>query len=197
MDNSPINAPPMAASADENMFSGRNGFIILLLILLFLSFLGINLLIVSGNALKTLAEIFGPVVIKVAAMFGYSTGHFINTTADVSADAAKLGVDLAEGTVHSVGDLLKNASKGGMDDSDRRNLEKALTPSRCPTQSPAVEPDKSSNAIQNPIAAKKGSWCLVGDDEGVRGCIRIDEHDKCMSGQIFPSKEICMKPSDK
>jgi hypothetical protein len=92
---------------------------------------------------------------------------------------------------------MKNASKGGMDESDRVTLEKALTSPHCPTQPPPpVEPDKSSNVIQNPIAAKKGGWCLVGDDEGVRGCIRVEEHDKCMSGQIFPSKEVCMNPLD-
>ena len=132
-------------------------------------------------------------------MLGYSTGHFVNTTADLSADAAKLGVDIAEGTANSIGNLMKNASKGGMDEADRLNLEKALSSPHCPTQTtaPPVEPDKSSNVIQNPISAKKGGWCLVGDDEGVRGCIRVEEHDKCMSGQIFPSKEVCMNPLDK
>lgn len=198
MENPSAPAPPaLADNSGENMFSSRNNIIIILLLLLFFSFLGINFLIISGNALKTLAEIFGPVVLKVAAMLGYSTGHFVNTTADLSADAAKLGLDIAEGTANSIGDLMKNASKGGMDEADRVNLEKVLTSPHCPTQPPPpVEPDKSSNAIQNPIAAKKGGWCLVGEDAGARGCIRIEEHDKCMSGQIFPSKEVCMNPVD-
>jgi hypothetical protein len=198
MENPSAPAPPVLAdNSGENMFSSRNNIIIILLLLLFFSFLGINFLIISGNALKTLAEIFGPVVLKVAAMLGYSTGHFVNTTADLSTDAAKLGLDIAEGTANSIGNLMKNASKGGMDEADRVNLEKALTSPHCPTQPPPpVEPDKSSNVIQNPIAAKKGGWCLVGDDEGVRGCIRVEEHDKCMSGQIFPSKEVCMNPLD-
>ena len=190
-------ADAAANYSGENGFSSRNNIIIILLLLLFFSFLGINLLIISGNALKTLVEIFGPVVLKVAAMLGYSTGHFVNTTADLSTDAAKLGLDIADGTAHSIGDLMKNASKGGMDENDRQNLEKALMPPRCPTQTPAppVEPDKSSNTIQNPISAtKKGGWCLIGEDAGVRGCIRVEEHDKCMSGQIFPSKEVCMNP---
>ena len=192
----PPTGPVDGNNSGENMFSSRNSIIIVLLLLLFFSFLGINLLIISGNALKTLAEIFGPVVLKVAAMLGYSTGHLVNTTADLSTDAAKLGLDIAEGTAYSIGNLMKNASKGGMDESDRLNLEKALASPHCPTQTPPppVEPDQSSNTIQNPIAAKKGGWCLVGEDSGVRGCVRVEEHDKCMSGQIFPSKEICVKP---
>jgi hypothetical protein len=166
-----------------------------------LAFLGINLLILSGNALNTLGQIFGPLIVKVLSMFGYSTGQLIDTTADVSSDAAKLGVDIANGTVHSIGDLLKNSSKGGMDESDREKLDRILKPpsppANCPKSDHTPEPDKSSNAIQNPITAKKSSWCLVGEDDGVRGCVAIEEHDKCMSGQIFPTKEACLNPNTK
>jgi len=195
MDYSNSQAPPVpSGQSGQNMFSG-NGIIITLLIFLILSFLGINLLILSGNALNTLGQIFGPLILKVLSMFGYSTGHLLGTTADVSSDAAKLGIDIADGTVHSIGDLLKNSSKGGMSEEDRRNLEKALTPSNCPKEERHPEPDKSTNTIQNPISAKKSSWCLIGEDDGVRGCVAIEEHDKCMSGQIFPSKEKCMNPN--
>lgn len=180
---------------NSNMFSNRNNIIMILLVLLIFMFLGINLLVLSGNAIKALTDIFGPVIFKVITMFGYSTGHLVSTTADVSSDAAKLGIDIAEGTAHSVGNLLKDASKGGMDESDKQNLEKALTPSNCPKKAP--EPDKSSNSIQTTISSKKNGWCLVGDDNGTRGCVLVDEHDKCMSGQIFPSKESCMNPVSK
>lgn len=132
-------------------------------------------------------------------MFGYSTGQLLDTTADVSSDAAKLGIDIADGTVHSIGDLLKNSTKGGMSEEDRRSLEKALTPSNkgnCSKEEHPPEPDKSTNTIQNPISAKKSSWCLIGEDDGVRGCVAIEEHDKCMSGQIFPSREKCMNPNN-
>jgi hypothetical protein len=179
------------------MFSDQNTIIIVLLVLFILTFLGINLLIVSGNALKVLAEIFGPVVLNVASMLGYSTGQLVNTTADITADTAKLGVDIAEGTAHSIGNLLKDASKGGMDETDRQNLEKALTPSNCPKSIPSPEPDKSTNVIQSAITSKKNGWCLVGEDNGTRGCVRVDEHDKCMSGQIFPSKMNCLQQPPK
>jgi len=192
--NSSYNQP---TTGNSSMFSGQNGIIIFLLILLIFSFLGINLLIISGNALKTLSGIFGPVVLEVASMLGYSTGHLVNTAADIGGDTAKLGVDIAEGTAHSIGDLLKNASKGGMDESEKRNLEKALTPSNCPTSTSSPQPNNSTNPIQSSISSKKGGWCLVGEDNGARGCVLVDDHDKCMSGQIFPSKEVCLSPGNK
>ncbi len=179
------------SSSNEGMFSGKNGIIAFLLLLVIFLFLGINLLSLSGQLLKHVAEIMGPVVLKVASILGYSTGQLIGTTADVVSDGAKLGVDIAEGTAHSVGDLLKNSSKGGMDEQDRLNLEKALTPARCPTQ-PA--PVQATDVIQTSISSKKSSWCLIGEDNGKRGCIEIGEHDKCLSGQTFASREQCVKP---
>ena len=191
----PTSPASIPSSVKTNVFSDQNTIIIALLVLVIFAFLGINLLVVSGNALKTMADIFGPVVLKVAAMLGYSTGELVNTTADITADTAKFGVDIAEGTIQSIGNLLKDASKGGMSETDKQNLEKALTPSNCPTPAPSPEPDKATNTIQNPIASKKSGWCLVGEDNGIRGCVRVDEHDKCMSGQIFPSKMNCLQPA--
>lgn len=191
MDNATPYNNTTPSSTNTNMFS--NSFTIFLLVIVVFTFLGINLLVISGNAINKLGEIFGPVVFKVATMLGYSTGHLLNTTADIGADTAKLGIDIAEGTAQSIGNLLKDASKGGMDEAEKQRLEKALTPRNCPKSS-SPEPDKSSNVIQTAISSKKNGWCFVGEDNGARGCVSVGEHDKCMSGQIFPSKEMCLAP---
>ena len=194
--------------AEQDMFSGNNLLIIVLLTLLVLSFIGINLLSVSGNLLNEIAKIFGPTFTHLAAMFGYSTGELINNSADVAADITKLGVDIAEGTVQDIGNLLKAASQGGMDESQRKELDRLLNSPNCPSSvrkaltQPAkhkddVKPVKSDDAIQKPISSQKSKagWCFVGDYEGTRGCVELDEHDKCMSGQIFPSQKMCLNPT--
>jgi hypothetical protein len=195
VDTTSISGPGAPNASGTGWFSDKNGIIIFLLVIVILSFLGVNLLIVSGNALGELTKIFGPVVQKVASMLGYSAGHLVNTTADITADTAKFSVDIAEGTAQSVGNLLKNASKGGMDEGDRRNLEKALTSPKCPSTQSSPSPSQSADSIHRPITAKKNGWCFVGEDAGSRGCVSIEEHDKCMSGQIFPTKEACLAPS--
>ena len=40
-----------------------------------------------------------------------------------------------------------------------------------------------------------GGFCYVGEDRGVRSCIEVKDYDKCMSGQIFPSQQICVHPT--
>lgn len=180
---------------DSSMFSNKNGIIIFLLILVILSFLGINMLSISGNVLEEISKIFGPTFKSVASMLGYSTGALVDTTADVGADAAKLGIDIAEGSVQSVAKLLKKASESGLNTEQRKNLELSVSSPKqnqnVPEQSP--EPSQSADSIHRSISSKKGGWCFIGEDAGSRGCVSIDEHDKCMSGQIFPSKESCMQ----
>tara|TARA_Y100001980_G_C14531910_1_gene307977 strand:+ start:405 stop:1004 length:600 start_codon:yes stop_codon:yes gene_type:complete len=38
-------------------------------------------------------------------------------------------------------------------------------------------------------------YCYVGTDRGYRSCIDIEDRDKCMSGEIFPTKAICINPN--
>ena len=190
---------PMATetTSGEGMFSDKNSIIIFLLVLIILAFLGVNLLIVSGNALSEITRIFEPITRKVLSMLGYSTGHLVNTTSDVTSKTVKTGVEIADGAVKSVGNLLKNASKGGMSETDRKSLEKALMPPKCSTPTKNPEPSNTTNSIHRPISSKKSGWCFIGDDAETRGCISVNEHDKCMSGQIFPTKEACLNPNTK
>ena len=44
-------------------------------------------------------------------------------------------------------------------------------------------------------ADNKSGWCLVGQEQGFRSCIEVGDFDKCMSGSIFPSKDICTNPN--
>lgn len=54
----------------------------------------------------------------------------------------------------------------------------------------SYEPDKKNNIINN----MKKQWCYLGSDRGYRSCARIDEN-LCMSGKIFPKKDICINPN--
>ena len=175
-----------------NVFSTQNILIIVLVILLIFSFLGINLLFVSGNVIQTIMAIFGPLVAQILSIFGYTAGTLINKTADIAGDTAKTGIDIAEGTVHSVGNILRDASQGNVNWHSKTSLDNALNSSNTSFSNPA--PDSSENPIQNSIATNKAGWCLVGEYQGRRGCIAVSEQDKCLSGQVYPSQKMCLNP---
>ena len=178
-------------SPNMESFSGKNMLIIILVCLLALSFMGFNLLDYISNVIKTIIAVFTPIIRPILSLLGYTTGSVINKTADIVSDTAKTGIDIAEGTVQSVGDMLISASKGGV---DTTQLDSALNITRQQTINDP-DADTTANPIQNPISSNKVGWCLVGEVADKRGCIMVDDEAKCMSGQIFPSKKMCLNPT--
>lgn len=177
--------------------AGSNTIIIILSVLLILSFLGINILDVVSNIIKAIIAILGPPVGQILAIFGYTSGTLINKGADVVSDTAKVGIDIAEGTVQNIGNILISASSGKVPTNltqinpldIKLNQDKQISKPKQPSE------DTTENPIQNPISASKSGWCLIGEYENRRGCIEVGEQDKCMSGQIFPNQKMCLNPT--
>lgn len=199
MDNTSNENMPKSESNQSgiNMFSNKNAIITILIFLLIFSFLGINILMIFGDVIQRIAQIFGPFVEKVLGTFGYTTGTVIDKTADAAVDISKSGIDIAGDVAHDIGDLFKRASEGKKDIKVDLGLDKTLNkPSKKPEdnhEEPA--PDTTTNPIQKPISSIKARWCLVGEYEGRRGCIEITDHDKCLSGQVFPTQQMCLNPT--
>jgi hypothetical protein len=190
-------SPVIFNENNQSQFISNNKIIIILGVLLILSFLGINILDVVSNIIKAIIALFGPIVGQLLAVFGYTSGTLINKGADVVSDTAKVGIDIAEGTIQNIGNLLISASSGNVPANltQINPLDIKLSqdkPTSAPTQ-PAE--DTSENPIQKPISASKSGWCLIGEYENRRGCIEVGEQDKCLSGQIFPNQKMCLNPT--
>jgi hypothetical protein len=180
--------------SDEGLFGGKNMIILILIMLLIFSFLGINILIVSGNIYDEVRVTVLPVIEKVLAMFGYSSGILIDKTADTASDAIKFSTDIAHGAVDSIGDLLKVASKSRLEEDTQLALDQTLTFNK-PLCKNEPQPESSSSSTQSPISSGKQKWCLVEEIGTQRNCLEIAEMDKCMSGQVFPSQKVCLNPN--
>jgi len=55
--------------------------------------------------------------------------------------------------------------------------------------------DSYSSSIQSTKTGSKSGWCFIGQDNGVRTCMEVSQDDTCMSGNIFPNKDICINPN--
>ena len=163
--------------------------IMTLLFVIAMSMMGVDMFMILSNFGKEVRRIAGPPINGLFSGLGYSTGTIIDRTADVAADTAKVGVDIAEGTVQSVGDLLIKASGEGV-----RSLDDSVNRTR---RRPSNDPRPSDGALpaQKSISAGKAGWCLVGEYQGMRGCASVGEADKCLSGQRFASQALCMNPT--
>ena len=149
----------------------------ILLILIILSILGINIfyyLKKTGNiAIGVSKEIVGGVS-ELAGDVITTTEKGATTTVDVASGVAKSAI--------SVG--------GGVLTSGIRELENVLDINEMSKTTPT--PDNSDSSIQT---SNKGGYCYVGTEKGYRSCIRVRDSNMCMSGKIFPSKDICINPS--
>lgn len=185
----------MKSFSDEGIFRGKNLIIVILVGLLIFSFLGLNLLLILGDFFQVVINLFSPLVSQILAIFGYTTGTVLDKSEDVVTSVAKTGIDIAGGTLDSIADILKNLSKNNVDSEARSELDRALSSQGSSVLNTQPEPDTSTATIQKPITSGKSKWCLVGEYEGKRGCVEVDDASKCLSGQVFPTLHSCMNPT--
>ena len=69
----------------------------------------------------------------------------------------------------------------------QKSIQQALEYAQKNQQKPAAD---DPNRIPGP----KSGYCYVGEDRGFRSCIEVGESTKCMSGEIFPTREVCVNP---
>ena len=55
-------------------------------------------------------------------------------------------------------------------------------------------PDDATSVTQSGGRSKSG-YCYIGEDRGFRSCIKVGENDQCISGDIFPTMDICINPN--
>lgn len=182
------------------------------LIVLILAFLGFNLFTYLGKATEETASFLKPIL----SFFGYGTATAVRQTTDVAATGAKGLVDVAAGTVTSGVDLLeqgldarktKNQTRNmidntsqssGTQDNTQQVIDEAVARQAQASQSGTSSvpvPDDAGSRTQLSRASGKSGYCYIGEDRGFRSCIKVGEADMCMSGDIFPSQEICINPN--
>jgi hypothetical protein len=190
MDMTPsVSSPPPTS---ETGGVTKTTIIIVLVALLLLSILGINIFLLlgqgmnyAGQGVNSVASILSPVVNQLLSTVGYASGTILEKTDDALVTTAKTGIDIGSGAIKNVANLLKGGSQG-------TTLSDAVNTSRTRRNEPSA--DSSINPIQKPITANKTNWCLVGEHQGRRGCIEVGEEEKCLSGQIFPTRQACLNP---
>ena len=180
-----------------------------LLIIIVLGFLGINLFSYLGNVIEYLKSIFGPAFNTILSFFGVAVGETAKTAIDVASKGTKLGVDVASqgtklgvdvvsGTLTTGINVLEstldgNAVKNNID-SGKNSLNKALQNAERNVNREFIPDGPIDRKPTSKIEGNLG-FCYIGEYKGFRSCASITESDKCLSGDIFPTREICINPN--
>ena len=162
-------------------------------VIIILSFLGFNIFSVLGKATSGITSILKP----IASLLGYTVGETTKQAVNMTAKGTKDTVDIAAGAVTSGVNVLENSLTGKKQRNaiDKKTDDKALNHAKKrPKSNNPPEADDAGSRTQLSKGSGKSGFCYIGEDRGFRSCIKVSEDDKCLSGQIFPTKDICINP---
>jgi hypothetical protein len=191
-------------------------------IILILLFLGINIFTYLGNSLDYAKDTFSPLFGGFLKSFALTTGDLTKQTVEVSGEGIKGATDIATGTITSGIDVLEgqvdrnsdtqskqtktvnnnSSSANNIDNtsdyqntpSNQNDMSQELNTALAHAESSIPSPDDATSNTQKSSSNKSG-YCYIGEDRGFRSCIKVNENDVCMSGDIFGSEAICINPN--
>jgi hypothetical protein len=53
---------------------------------------------------------------------------------------------------------------------------------------------KKEDKVPEPSSSEQHGYCYVGKENNIRHCAKVSSKSKCMSGDIFPTMDICINP---
>lgn len=158
-----------------------------LILVIVLAILGFNIFYYLAAGTQNLHNLFSPVL----SFFGKTTQQAVNTaavgiTGTTNAIASTInnglqGTTLPSNTIDNSNNSLANTlNTAGLTSSDIATIK---------PQEDDVIPDQATSSFN------KEGWCYIGEEKGYRTCAQVGINDTCMSGDIFPTREICVNPS--
>ena len=136
-------------------------------IILILAFLGINIFSFLAKGTSVAAYLTQ----ALANIIAWFTSKTVTTASAIATNTVSTASAVANTTVDSAVATAKR-------------IEQVTEPTQ----------KKNDDYAANETTSKVG-WCYIGEDRGYRSCAQVGASDKCMSGEIFPSQEICVNPT--
>ena len=209
--NEGISSPEgLFGSADTNSASSltesSNGFfgvsyMTWFIIIIILAFLGFNIFSYLSTGTQEVSNIFAPILKKLFGITLSTTTQTIDVAAEGgkavvsgTASAANTGLSAVQNVTPMPKNVYSSVSSIPVDeepnDKYKNNLNKTLNERNKGEMNDYVPHEASSS-----VHAKESGWCFIGSDNGTRTCSKVEVDDVCMSGDIFPSHEICVNPN--
>jgi hypothetical protein len=173
-----------------------------LIIILLLAFLGFNVFAYLATGTQEVSNIFGPIFKKLFGGTLEVTSNIVDTSAEGAKTIVNKTANIIDSGLTDIQKITPNKIMGTPVISDTQSkqqtnsLNEALNKSSSNNQNLVnnYEPNEANSSV-NLSGTGKSGWCYIGVDRGFRSCAQVGVNDKCMSGEIFPSKEICINPN--
>jgi hypothetical protein len=149
--------------------------VVLFIVVLLFAFVGFNIFTYFAKGLDAVSNILKPVFSFFIALFA----QIFNVSAEGAKQATVTTTTAAQKAVTSAVNNTKD-------------LSTAMNQTSSPPKQDEIQADDALSSIQG--GGKQG-WCYIGMEKGYRSCASVEASDQCMSGDIFPTQEVCVNPS--
>lgn len=197
------------ATSSEGMFSS---WWVWIFIILLLAYLGFNIFNYLAKGAQETNDVLSPFWAYIMSFFHYGPSitqpDHNDAQAVVDSDTGGTSSSSSKQTGGSKPISAENAtpqtasiSKMSPDSADNQNtpdnaqntaLNRALNISK---QQEMPKQDYVANDSYDSTQQGKAGWCYIGSEQGYRSCSQVGEADTCMSGNIFPTQDVCVNPS--
>lgn len=207
------NSPSLDSdSSSEGMFSS---WWVSIFIILLLAFLGFNIFNYLAKGTQETNDVLSPFWTYIMSFFNYGPSiaepddNVVDGDDEVSNgkddagkdDASKqnggkkpISAENAKPNPASVSKMSPDSvnTQNQPDNAQNTALNRALNISKPQELS---KQDYVANDSYDSTQQGKAGWCYIGSEQGYRSCSQVGEADTCMSGNIFPTQDICVNPS--
>jgi hypothetical protein len=192
-------------SSSESMFSS---WWVWIFIILLLAYLGFNIFNYLAKGAETTNDVLSPFWAYIMSFFNYGPTSITSVQPDqADADGDNTEVDdkqvggknpiSAENATPNPVSVSKMSpdsvnNQNVPDNAQNTALNRALNISK---QQELSKQEYVANDSYDSTQQGKAGWCYIGSEQGYRSCSQVGEADTCMSGNIFPTQDVCVNPS--
>jgi hypothetical protein len=182
-----------------------------IIIIVILGILGFNIFTYLAKGTQMTANIFE----NATKWFSKNAGAEVGDVAKQTVHVSGVGLKTAATGLATVADNTVAAATSPMNQNSSVTANSAIssqTPQMIPpppitpsntsldtalenASTTTVQADDSYSSIQSSKRTGKSGWCLIGEDQNIRSCIEVGPNDVCMSGDIFPTNDVCVNPN--
>ena len=174
------------------------GYIIIVIIIL--AIIGINLFHGLGDSIDYISNLLKP----ISGMFAFFTGETLKTTIDNTTSGTNT---ILSGVSNTASNIIDTANKGSTNiintSGDYTNFGISKLQDKLNNKN-IVNPENNEEYVENSdiyhidetVKNKQleEGYCYIGSQGSKRYCAKVDSSTKCMSGDIYPSLDICINP---
>jgi hypothetical protein len=189
-----------------------------LLIIVILAILGFNIFSYLAIGTQDIVNVFNRFLSWTSNQFGPTLSNTAKQTVDISATGAHAGINAVAKTADKAINAISSTSTSTSTSTSSSVNPKEASTSQNPQQlsnqmlpqteenslsralndassNSDVQADNSYSEIQMSKGSSKSGWCYIGEEKGIRSCMPVGPNDVCMSGDIFPTTEVCVNPN--